>query len=376
MKDLLKETKLRYFLEVADRVPKCDIQFIILIHIVSDLEELLQAFEAISPIACVIAIPYSIDQSSYQDLRAKFNIIRMDLDKLLDKTSLIKNIMPHLNLQKQTIIVEIGGYFAEAINDLYELLGNNLLGVIEDTEAGHRRYENILNEKQLPCPVISVARSVLKTTEDFLVGKTCLFSAEKLLRQAGLSLHGKSSLVLGYGKIGRSLAYALRSFHNAITIYDTDAVKCVSAISEGFRVISKIEALRQAHYIYGAAGQQSISSDDFQYIKSGAVLFSCSSKQVEIDIGGLKSMYQHRKFINNLDLYKNNDNCFYVAADGYPINFIDPDARIGPVITLTHAELIFAVKYLILRQAPKGMFEINNQDKKFLADKWLQYFNG
>ena len=74
-----------------------------------------------------------------------------------------------------------------------------LIGVVEDTENGHKRYEQIAFP---PCPVLSVARSPLKEPEDFLVGHAIVFSAEALIRQSGVVMVNKRALVIGYGKIG------------------------------------------------------------------------------------------------------------------------------------------------------------------------------
>ncbi len=50
---------------------------------------------------------------------------------------------------------------------------------------------------------------MLKETEDFLVGSSCLFSTGRLLREAGFLIDGKQALILGFGKVGRGLAHAL-----------------------------------------------------------------------------------------------------------------------------------------------------------------------
>lgn len=64
--------------------------------------------------------------------------------------------------------MEIGGYFAPVLQDLRTEFAQDFLGVVEDTEIGHRRYQEA---QPLPCPVVSVARSTLKAAEDSLVGR-------------------------------------------------------------------------------------------------------------------------------------------------------------------------------------------------------------
>ena len=63
-------------------------------------------------------------------------------------------------------VMEIGGYFAPIGNQLKSKYGRYFLGSIEDTENGHRRYEQVSPRN---FPVISVARSRLKRFEDRLM---------------------------------------------------------------------------------------------------------------------------------------------------------------------------------------------------------------
>jgi adenosylhomocysteinase len=102
---------------------------------------------------------------------------------------------------------EIGGYFAPFLNAIYAEMGGSIAGCVEDTQNGHVRYEQA---KPLPCPVISVARSTLKEGEDTLVGPSCYFSVDRLMRTLGVLLAPRRALIIGYGKVGRGMAFALQ----------------------------------------------------------------------------------------------------------------------------------------------------------------------
>ncbi|GGX10462.1 hypothetical protein GCM10010297_35060 [Streptomyces malachitofuscus] len=57
------------------------------------------------------------------------------------------------------VLLDVGGYFAPSLHVLCGDFSGSIVGVVEDTENGHRRYADI---DKLPCPVVSVARSPLK----------------------------------------------------------------------------------------------------------------------------------------------------------------------------------------------------------------------
>lgn len=99
--------------------------------------------------------------------------------------------------------------------------------MVEDTENGHRRYAEL---DKLPCPVISVSRSPLKEPEDFLVGQSVAFSTEALMRSRGDILHGRTALVIGFGKLGSSIARLLHVKGVQVTVYDIDPVRRTQAL--------------------------------------------------------------------------------------------------------------------------------------------------
>ncbi len=369
MRDILSQFRGDYFAELASLVGKQDIQLIVLTHLLDDRPELLEALEGIAEIKMVIAIPYSIHQVTYEQLKGRYNIVTPTLAQLYD-TEYLGQLLQQAN-PKPTILLEIGGYFAKALAQA-KALPEHIIGVIEDTEMGHREYLQHLD--QIACPVVSVARSVLKETEDFLVGSSCLFSTEKVLRQAGFPIEGKRSLVLGFGKVGRGIAHSLLRHHCPVLVYDTDPIKRINALSEGFQIPHKQQALSEAEVIYGATGVQSIQGEDISYLRRGALLVSCSSKDIEFDLGYMNQYYQKQQMADHLLRYKNGAHSFYLAREGRPINFID-GAVIGPALALVQAEIMLAIPRVLALKKQRGLFETDLATKKLLAEKWLNYFS-
>ena len=73
-----------------------------------------------------------------------------------------------------------------------------------------------------------------------------------------LTIEGKKALVLGFGKIGRGLAYALHRRSCLVSVYDTNPIRRIQALSEGFNITEKILGLGENDLIFGATGNYSI----------------------------------------------------------------------------------------------------------------------
>jgi len=373
MKNFLTITRTKYFKDIARLVPIFDGQFIILTHILEDRAEWLDAISSIAPIILIVAIPYSVHLPSFNKLKKDYKIVTPSLMQLCDAQYLKNLIADHLSTSSPTIVLEIGGYFAKVLQNFNSTLTDKLIGIVEDTESGHRKYEQIANE--LHYPVVSIARSSLKSNEDFLVGASCLYSAEKLFREAGFLMDSKTALVLGFGKVGRGVAHALAKRHYHVMVYDVRPDCRLNALSEGFQIPDRNIALQKADIIYGATGDCSLARKDFTKLRNGVILISCGSKDVEFDIQALEKHYIKTSIFKNLDCYKNKSKTIYLTAHGTPINFID-GATIGPVLALTQAEIILAIKEVILLHSAgkTGVFTTNRMTKNLLTAKWLKYF--
>lgn len=370
MRDVLAQLRENYFNELAAIVGQQDVNLIVLTHLLDDRAELLNALNRVAPINAVIAIPYSVRQSTYDILKENYCILTPSLAELYDKAYLHR-VLDKYAKNKPIILLEIGGYFAKVLPYLSSNLKDKLLGVIEDTELGHREY--LHHHKNITCPIVSVARSILKETEDFLVGSSCLFSTEKILRDSGFPIEGKRSLVLGFGKIGRGIAHSLLRHHCPVLVYDTDPIKRINALSEGFQIPDKQKAFAEAEVIYGTTGTCSIKKEEITNIRQGAILVSCSSKDIEFDLAYLDTHYQKETLATDLSRYRNARHTLYLAGAGRPVNFID-GAVIGPVLALVQAEIMLAIPKILSLNGQRGMYETDLATKQLLAEKWLHYF--
>lgn len=270
------------------------------------------------------------------------------------------------------VLVDIGGYFSQALPTLSGYLDAELAGIVEVTENGLQRYEA---QAVLPVPVYSLARSPLKGPEDYLTGQSIVYSAEALLRDAHFILNGRRAAVFGYGKIGRSIAKALHAKNISTYVVEVDPIRAIEAQSRGFEVISKAQALQRSDAIFCATGNQSLESDDLNRIKNGAFIFSVTSSDDELALDKLDSRFSAHAVSEHLIRYERLGQYFYLANRGNAINFIH-NAEVGPYIFLVQGEVLLAIHHLLSGEAfSAGVQALPHSWRQRLAHTWLTCFS-
>ncbi|MGW1073910.1 adenosylhomocysteinase [Streptomyces sp. NPDC002537] len=273
---------------------------------------------------------------------------------------------------RPVVLLDVGGYFAPSLEALCDRFSGQILGVVEDTENGHRRYADL---GELPCPVVSVARSPLKAPEDFLVGQSVVFSTEALMRSRGDILHGRAALVIGFGKLGSSIARLLHAKGVRVTVYDIDPVRRTQALSQGFTVARDREAeLGDAGLVLCATGALSLRGEDFPRLRNGAYVATVTSGEDELELSDLPDVYERAHLCEHVTRYLTTGHYFYLLNGGNAVNFLH-GAGVGPFIFLVQAEILAASAALARGGLDPGMHEIGPADRAVIAATWLDHFN-
>ncbi len=368
MLESLAEKRSQYFAKIVGTHRQGERQrqrLVVITHLLSDRPEFLAALASLCKVSLIVAIPYSTHLETLHLLRSTYDVLTPTTAQLSDPTWL-GGVAQQATGSAPFLALEIGGYFAEALR----VGGAKITGVVEDTEAGHRRYEQV---QPLPCPVFSVARSTLKEPEDVMVGASCLFSTETILRNAGAPLEARSALVIGYGRVGRGLARALQSRNCRVMVRDSSPVKEALAVADGCAIVGFADALSEADIVFGATGSCSVGDAEYSKLKRGAILVSCSSRTVEFNLPALLSRFPERRMlISGLEQYSNASQCVYLLAGGTPVNFRD-GAVIGPLLSLVQGEILHAVGLLLDSHEP-GLHEVSASDRATIARQWIETF--
>lgn len=346
---------------------------VVVTHLVSGVDEFIFELNRCVPVAAVLPKPNSMQSevvsrvsNSVPLLSWKREEIKSNPEKFLLEVSRYAGGVSYA-------VIDTGGYFSHVLGLMTSSKEGGLVGVVEDTENGQQKYEAILSEIRegmYPCPVMSVARSPLKDAEDFLVGQAVVFSADAVLRESGLILGGKDALVLGYGKIGSSIANYLRLKGCRVFVCDACPIRMSLAASHGFAVTSKIRALKTVDMVFAATGNGSLCEDDFASMRNGSYVFTATSGDDEI--------------VGYHELLSNSSGSFcgksllvggrvHLCNNGNSANFLHGGV-VGPFIKLVQAELVHSLS-TITSVGRSGIATLDRDARARIADTWLSFYS-
>lgn len=344
---------------------------LLITHLLPERPAFVRAVGKVSELRAVLPKPKSITEAARREVEQAFTVDELSRDLFNDPDAALTYLESRATGER-VVLLDVGGYFAPVLEELCAGFSGTILGVVEDTENGHKRYAEAV---KLPCPVVSVARSPLKDPEDFLVGQSVVFSAEALLRTRGDILHGRSAFVLGFGKLGSSIARLLHAKGVHVTVYDIDPVRRAQALSQGFGVArDRDAALASAGLVLCATGALSLRGEDFPTLRNGAYVATVTSSEDELELSGLPDGYRRSSGGEHVVRYETTGHYFYLLNGGEAVNFLH-GASVGPFIFLVQAEIIAAARALTRAELPPGMHEVPAADRSTIAAHWLNYWN-
>lgn len=359
-----------------------NIRLIIIQHLLSDSAELVKYFiNAGCKIDHFFAKPYSIDAEAENQLKIigiNISVLSYNKNEYCHqlKNVIKKSIECSRNDDNKLILLDVGGYFADIISELSKEESQFILGIVEDTTFGHTKYSQIQSE--LIFPVFSVARSKLKEIEAYHVGSAVVTAIEMYLKDVGVSLAGRHALQVGFGMIGKNIAYALKTKNVHISVYDNEDVQNIHAFLSGYEINKKIRLLPKADLIISATGKNSISENDFYILKNNVVLASAGSQNIEFDIKSLNEKAINSEIItNNITKYVlGNMVNIFLLKEGTAVNFgikSVPDE----VMDLVFSEIIMSILKLISNQnnLPYRLIESDTSTLSFISKEWLKLVN-
>jgi len=357
---------------------------VIVQHFVPNTMPFFKALRNHVHISALIPKPASINSATLDQLQTSdppFPVVHAKREQLTDETFIRENLL-NAPLGTKYIFLDVGGYFSKSIALIQSMLGDSFAGIIEDTENGHQKYDAFLERyKQkggiLPAPVYSVARSPLKEPEDHLVGQSVLYSTERMLRDHNALLTNMSVLIIGYGKIGKSIANSLGARNVSVWVHDRDPVRAAQAFSHGFQVPDRAFALERADVIIGASGNKSLNEEDFTNLKDGAFVCSVTSADDEFDFGEIRKKLSHYDTGNKSEVFINSTKSFYLLNKGNAINFSHNNV-LGSFIYLVACELTFCISKIASEPGSyrdDRITTLNTRTRQEIASKWLMEFN-
>jgi adenosylhomocysteinase len=161
-------------------------------------------------------------------------------------------------------------------------------GVTEETTTGVHRLYQLAEAGQLLFPAINVNDSVTKSKFDNLYG--CRHSlVDGINRAVDVMLAGKTTVVCGFGDVGKGCAESLRAQGAKVVVTEIDPICALQASMQGYPVLTLEDVVAAGDVFITATGNKGIITvSDMARMKHQAIVGNIGHFDNEIDIAGLE----------------------------------------------------------------------------------------
>ena len=166
-------------------------------------------------------------------------------------------------------------------------MAKGIRGVTEETTTGVKRLYKMAERGELLFPAINVNDSVTKSKFDNLYG--CRHSLiDAINRATDVMLAGKTSVVCGYGDVGKGCAQSLRGQGSRVIVTEIDPINALQAAMEGYQVNTLDNMVSTADVFVTATGNEAIITvEHMAKMKHNAIVCNIGHFDNEIDMAGL-----------------------------------------------------------------------------------------
>jgi len=159
-----------------------------------------------------------------------------------------------------------------------------IVGGSEETTTGVVRLKALEAEGKLAYPVIAVNDAKTKFMFDNRYG-TGQSTLDGIMRATALLLAGVSTVVVGYGWVGKGVAMRARGMGARVTVVEVDPIRALEAHLDGFDVSSIESAAPKGLLFITTTGQKNvIPYEAIEKMREGAILVNAGHFDVEIDV--------------------------------------------------------------------------------------------
>ena len=251
------------------------------------------------------------------------------------------SIRPHL-------VLDDGGDLTALLHGECRDLGDEVIGICEETTTGVIRLRELAGEGKLRFPAIAVNDARMKHLFDNRYG-TGQSTWDAIMRTTNLLVAGKTVVVAGYGWCGRGIALRARGLGARVVVAEVDPVRAAEALMDGFHVAPLREAIGGADFLITATGCRDVVTwEDLLSAKDGIVLANAGHFDVEIDVKALRERARGRSVRENVEEFTlPNGKRVYLLAQGRLVNLAAGDGHPVEIMDISFALQALSLRWLL-----------------------------
>jgi len=249
---------------------------------------------------------------------------------------------------KPNVTLDDGGDLVNTIHTKRQDLLKNVFGGQEETTTGVIRLRAMAKDGVLKYPMFAVNDTPTKGMFDNVYG-TGQSTIDGILRATSTMIAGKTFVVCGYGRCGYGLSNRARGMGANVIITETQPVKALQAVMDGFRVMPLKEAARIGDIFVTVTGNKDvIRKEHFELMKDGAIVANSGHFNVEINIEELESLAKSKREIRkNVEEYDLNGKKIYLLGKGRLINLVAAEGHPSDVMDMSFADHALCCEFLV-----------------------------
>jgi adenosylhomocysteinase len=257
----------------------------------------------------------------------------------------IERVIEH----KPFITLDDGADLVSTIHSKKTDLLPNVKGGTEETTTGVLRLKAMEKTGALKYAIIAVNDAYTKYLFDNRYG-TGQSTIDGILRATNTLLAGKNFVVCGYGWCGRGIALRARGMGANVIITETNPLRALEAVMDGFRVMPISEAAEIGEIFVTATGDINvIRKEHMQKMKDGVILANSGHFNVEISLKDLEELAVSKRTIRqNLEEFTLKDGRkLYLLAEGRLVNLAAAEGHPSEVMDMSFANQALSVEHLL-----------------------------
>ncbi|MEO0294000.1 MAG: adenosylhomocysteinase [candidate division WOR-3 bacterium] len=246
------------------------------------------------------------------------------------------------------ITMDDGADLVSTLHREYKSELKNVIGGTEETTTGVIRLRAMANEGVLGYPIIAVNDSKTKYLFDNRYG-TGQSTIDGILRATNYLIAGSTFVVFGFGWCGKGLAKRASGMGAKVVVVETDPIKALEALLEGYLVMPKRKAAEIGDIFVTVTGDKwVITKEEIERMKDNAIIGNSGHFDVEIKLEDLEEMSVEKKEVReNVTQYRlRNGKRINLLGKGRLINLSCAEGHPAVVMDMSFANQAKAVVYL------------------------------
>ncbi|MBI2163567.1 MAG: adenosylhomocysteinase [candidate division NC10 bacterium] len=318
------------------------------LHVTSETANLMRALQAGgAEVRLCASNPLSTQDDVAASLVKDFGIPVFAV-KGEDKDTYYRHIHAALDL-RPNLTMDDGADTIGIIHSERQDLAEGIIAGTEETTTGVIRLKSMERDGILKYPIIAVNDANTKHFFDNRYG-TGQSTIDGILRATNLLLAGTRLVVCGYGWCGRGVAMRARGMGANVIVVETDPLKALEAVMDGYTVLPLLDAARQGEVFVTVTGNiHIIRKEHFEAMPDGAVVCNAGHFNVEIDIPALESLaVAHAPIRDHVEEYRlRNGRRICLLGEGRLINLAAAEGHPASVMDMSFANQALASEYAV-----------------------------